>query len=89
MQREAMRRKQRRREKQECPVHAFVTHGKEAQELRVGVEKLLKKYPHHNGWDETSTDTLEAYEGLRDALVELLDDVDARDSLAYLERVKP
>lgn len=71
-------------EGKECVMHAWQAHGKEAEELRTGVEALLSKFPHHTGWDETSTD--EAYEGLRDALQELLDDVDARDSLAYLER---
>lgn len=71
-----------------CPVHADQRHGKEAEELRAGIEDLLKRYEEHNG-DETLTETLEAYEGLRGDLQALLDDVDARDSLAFLEKKKP
>jgi len=70
MKNEAQRRKQRRREHQECPVHAYQQHGKEAQELRAGIEKLLGERVPARG----------------PALRKLLDDVDARDSLAYLER---
>lgn len=88
MKREAERRKQRRRERELCPVHGYPRHGKEAEELRKGVEALLAKYPPHTGWDETTTDTPEAYEGLRNGLTALLDNVDARDSLAYLERLR-
>jgi hypothetical protein len=72
---EAERRKQRRREHQECPVHAYQRHGKEAQELRAGIEELLSGTKLFYSW--------------KDALRALLDRVDARDSLAYLERAVP
>jgi hypothetical protein len=51
-----------------CHEHGFV-HGAEAEELRSGIEKLLKADPAN--WPM--------------ALQDLLDRVDARDSLAYLE----
>jgi len=60
----------------ECPVHHFAKHGKEAEELRAGVQKLIA--------DGTNEDT-QAVEVL-DELSKLLDEVDAGDSLAYLER---
>lgn len=56
-----------------CPVHGFV-HGAEAEELRKGIEQIMK----HDG-DEY---------GFRRSLQALLDKVDARDSLAYLEAKK-
>lgn len=46
-------------------------HGREAEELRSGIERLL---------DDVDDDGL-----IRKELRRLLDDVDARDSLAYLE----
>jgi hypothetical protein len=55
-----------------CPAHDGVTHGKEAEELRRGVEKYLR-----DG---------EPPPKVARALQRLLDRVDARDSCAYLER---
>jgi hypothetical protein len=60
----------------ECPVHHYAKHGKEAEELRAGIQKIIK-----NG---TNDDT-QAVE-VHDELSKLLDEVDACDSLAYLER---
>lgn len=51
-----------------CTLHKHAPHGKEAEELRKGVEKLLAKEPTN----------------LRTALFLLLDRVDARDSLTHL-----
>jgi len=55
---------------EECPVHSYAEHGKEAEELRVGIEDALNQPP----------------EWLESELRGLLDRVDARDSLAFLER---
>ena len=57
----------------ECPVHAFSKHGQEAEELRKGVQEIIDSSP-------------EPWESIHDALTKLLDEVDARDSLAFLER---
>lgn len=54
-----------------CPVHEGQIHGGEAEELRKGVEEILKR-------DGGETE-------IRDQLQKLLDDVDARDSLAHGE----
>lgn len=56
---------------EECPVHSYATHGKEAEELRQGIERALNE---------------EDFDMMADDLRRLLDGVDARDSLAYLER---
>ena len=56
-----------------CPVHQGLLHGGEAEELRSGIEKILA---------ESDLDPID----LRASLQALLDDVDARDSLAHLER---
>ncbi len=53
---------------QPCPVHAGVVHGKEAEELRVGLELLLVEHRL-----------------TRRGVQDLLDRVDARDSVAHLE----
>lgn len=58
--------------RQYCSTHNFV-HGAEAEELRSGIEKLIEQ------------EVLRTDEGWRDALQRLLDRVDARDSLAWLE----
>lgn len=52
-----------------CPHHEGVIHGKEAEELRAGLEELIEA-------DLVSARSVFA----------LLEQTDARDSLAYLER---
>lgn len=61
-----------------CPVHGDANHGGEAEELRKGIERIL----------ERSYDATRKVDGddICLALQKLLDDVDARDSLAWLER---
>ncbi len=59
-----------------CARHAGVSHGKEAEELRSGIEKLLKEAEA----DAIGSRTVGVY-----PLQRLLDEVDARDSLAHLE----
>jgi len=63
---------------QGCPVHGYI-HGKEAEELREGIEDLLEQHTQHAGGDEST-----AWKLLR-GLRKLLDETDARDSLAWLE----
>lgn len=58
-----------------CPVHAGTIHGGEAEELRAGIEAFVETY----GKGE---DTY----GICSRMQRLLDRVDARDSLAHLER---
>ena len=55
--------------KEECKEHGFV-HGAEAEELRKGLEALIEDHPDRRWTDKVQN---------------LLDRVDARDSLAYLE----
>lgn len=75
---DAAKARQRSAERRRCVVHALALHGKEAEELRRGIEKILSDY----GLPETSS-----HDGLLvKQLQRLLDRVDARDSLAYLER---
>lgn len=57
-----------------CEKHHGAVHGREAEELRKGIEKVLAQ----TVVDGTCPDVL-------DELQRLLDDVDARDSLAFLE----
>lgn len=59
-----------------CAEHGFM-HGAEASELREGIEALLDQCGEmsHDEWSE--------------ALLSLLDRVDARDSLARLEAQAP
>jgi hypothetical protein len=80
---EVQRAKQRRRERQECPVHSYQKHGKEAHELREGIKKIINS---HCGERVTYQDPEGLLDGMCDDLQSLLDQVDARDSLAYLER---
>ncbi|NUP12928.1 MAG: hypothetical protein HOW73_43365 [Polyangiaceae bacterium] len=57
--------------KPKCPVlRDYCLHGEEAEELRAGIEKLITE-TSDSGW--------------RITLQRLLDEVDARDSLAYLD----
>jgi hypothetical protein len=54
-----------------CATHGGAVHGGEAEELRAGIEGLLRSEDHAGT--------------LRLELQKLLDRVDARDSLAYRE----
>lgn len=58
-----------------CPVHADQEHGREAKELRAGIEAIIDGGHWH-------------VEDLRSALIDLTNAVDARDSLAFVERQK-
>jgi hypothetical protein len=57
-----------------CPVHYGAVHGGEAQELRRGIEEIVENY----------ADGEDTY-GFGKRLQQLLDRVDARDSLAHVE----
>lgn len=74
---ERARARQRQRERTECPVHGYQRHGREAEELRAGIEAVLAEF---DGVSYAKVDTVCG------VLRALLDRVDARDSLAYLER---
>lgn len=58
-----------------CP-YCFVIHGKEAEELRRAVEKLIEEAPNLAGFGP--------YVPVQ-ALQQMLDDVDARDALIYVD----
>lgn len=53
-----------------CPVHGMERHGLEAEELRQGIEQIMTTMSDRSA----------------NRLQELLDKVDARDSLAFLDR---
>lgn len=61
-----------------CPEHLF-EHGKEAEELRAGIEGILEEYEERG----------EQSRRIRQALQKLLDETDARDSLAWVETQPP
>lgn len=63
-----------------CPKHGAAVHGQEAEELRAGVEQIVA-----NIADVRAEEALEVLANVRKTLSRLLDHVDARDSLAYLE----
>lgn len=63
-----------------CEFHGWV-HGAEAEELRSELEKFLKQFQSEIFEDLTEDD-------ISGRLQKLLDEVDARDSVAFLE-VKP
>lgn len=58
-----------------CAVHVGAVHGGEAEELRAGIEQLI------------ADDEELIWRAVRRELQDLLDRVDARDSLAHLERI--
>lgn len=64
-----------------CAKHEFV-HGKEADELRCGLEGIIAYY------SENYTPEADPIEEIVESLRNLLDRVDARDSLAFLEAIK-
>lgn len=61
-----------------CPVHDDQHHGREAEELRQGIDRVIAE--HGGNWSRDGA------EEMADALSMMLDSVDARDSLAWLER---
>jgi hypothetical protein len=60
-----------------CPKHDLI-HGAEAEELRKGIEKFMEKIDDDYAQDVPRCEVLED-------LQKLLDETDARDSLAYCE----
>lgn len=67
-----------------CPEHHFV-HGKEAEELRSGIEEALDN--HDSLVSEMSgDDARDTLTSLVECLRNLLGSVDARDSIAYVEK---
>jgi hypothetical protein len=63
-----------------CKRHSHVVHGNEAEELRKGVELALM-----NTADVVDDDAPDVLRSLRKSLIFLLDRIDARDSVAFLE----
>lgn len=63
-----------------CEKHGGAIHGQEAEELRAGVEHLLKSTA-----DVHDEDSLFVLRETRRALIFLLDRIDARDSLSFRE----
>jgi hypothetical protein len=67
-----------------CEKHGGAVHGQEAEELRAGVEQILKNTSGVRD-DEAAFVLAEQ----RKALIFLLDRIDARDSFAFLEATDP
>ena len=67
-----------------CDQHYGAVHGQEAEELRAGIEQILRNTSDVE--DAAAPDVLSA---LRKSLIFLLDRVDARDSLAFCEATDP
>ena len=67
-----------------CERHGGEVHGQEAEELRAGVEQILR-----NTADVRDDEASFVLTELRKALIFLLDRVDARDSLAFREATDP
>jgi hypothetical protein len=65
-----------------CARHSGAVHGSEAEELRSGVERILG-----NVSSVKDADAPFVLAEMRKTLQRLLDHVDARDSLAYLEKL--
>lgn len=63
-----------------CDRHGGVVHGREAEELRVGIEQITG-----NISDVCMTDAFDVLRATRKSLTFLLDRTDARDSLAFCE----
>lgn len=65
-----------------CARHYGAVHGQEAEELRAGVEQILR-----NTADVEDDAALDVLRSLRKSLVFLLDHIDARDSLTFREAI--
>jgi hypothetical protein len=61
-----------------CDRHGGAVHGHEAEELRKGIERIFLEYDDVMHQPDEVND-------MRAALRRLLDEIDARDSLAFLE----
>jgi len=74
-------------QEQTCARHADQVHGKEAEELRAGIEQILQNTADFRLGQPTAFEDVPAsvIVGMRRSLQFLLDHIDARDSLAYLE----
>jgi hypothetical protein len=70
-----------------CDRHGGAVHGQEAEELRAGVEQILRNTSDVD--DDAVSDVLHVLRGLRKSLIFLLDRIDARDSLAFREATFP
>jgi hypothetical protein len=67
-----------------CERHGGAVHGQEAEELRTGVEQILR-----NTASVREDEAAFVLPELRKSLIFLLDHVDARDSLAFREVTDP
>jgi hypothetical protein len=67
-----------------CDRHGGAVHGQEAEELRAGVEQILK-----NTSDVRDNEAAFVLAEQRKALIFLLDRINARDSFAFLEATDP
>ena len=67
-----------------CDRHGGAVHGQEAEELRAGVEQLLR-----NTAGVREDEAAFVLPELRKSLIFLLDHVDARDSLTFREATDP
>lgn len=65
-----------------CDRHTEAVHGKEAEELRAGIERIVRDMDAFDEDDDALCET-------RKKLIALLDHIDARDSLAFREAVEP
>lgn len=68
-----------------CEHHYGSVHGQEAEELRAGVEQIIKNISDVH--DEYNA--LHVFGEVRKSLIFLLDRIDARDSLAFCESTDP
>ena len=67
-----------------CDRHGGAVHGQEAEELRAGVEQILR-----NTSDVADDAVPDVLRSLRKSLIFLLDHIDARDSLSFREATDP
>lgn len=67
-----------------CARHGGEVHGQEAEELRAGVEQVLR-----NVGGVSPEEAAVVLGGVRKSLIFLLDRIDARDSLAFREATDP
>ena len=68
-----------------CTRHYGSVHGQEAEELRAGVEQIIR----NTGDVDDDRDALHVFREVRKSLIFLLDHIDARDSLSFREGADP